>query len=252
MAAEAREPGPAAGAVVVVATEETARDLALALVAAGVPARPCPWAGIAPPPDAEALDRALAAPGVEVLLLTSANAVRFAPPGRLAGRKAACVGAPTAEAARKAGCDVAWVGTAGGKALAIDLILARTPAHALWLRGERAKEEGAAKLRAAGWTVDEAIAYATRPRPDLAASLAAAPAPRAYLLGSPAAGEALVAALGPDAFPPGPGGPPVFVLGDASARALAREGRPAPVGVPPDAREAVRAVAAHLRGTASA
>jgi len=237
--------------VLVVATEETAHEMARALVAAGVPARPCPWAEIVGPADAEALDRALAAPGVEVLLVTSANAVRFAAPARLAGRKAACVGAATAAAARKAGCDVGWVGTAGAKALAIDLILARRPGSALWLRGERAKEEGAAKLRAAGWTVAEAIAYATRPRADLAAALAASPAPRAYLVGSPAAGEALAAALGPDAFPPPAGGPAVYVLGEASARGLAHEGRPAPVAVPADLAEAVRAVAAQLRGMAA-
>lgn len=246
-----RPPAAPAAPVLVVATEETARELAFALVAVGVPARPCPWAEVVAPPDADALERGLAVPEVEVLLLTSANAVRFAAPGRLRGRKAACVGAGTAAAAREAGCEVAWVGTAGGKALAIDLILARKPAHALWLRGERAKEEGAAKLRAAGWIVDEAIAYATRPRADLAPAIAASPAPRAFLVGSPAAGEALVAALGPDAFPPPDGGPVVFVLGKASARALAREGRPAPVGVPPDLIEAVRAVAAHLRGMAA-
>ncbi len=245
-----RPPAAPSPPVLVVATEETAQEMARALVAAGVPARPCPWAEVVAPPDAAALERGLAAPEVEVLLLTSANAVRFAAPGHLGGRKAACVGAATAAAAREAGCEVAWVGTAGGKALAIDLILARKPAHALWLRGERAKEEGAAKLRAAGWTVDEVIAYATRPRADLAATLAAVPAPRAFLVGSPAAGEALAAVLGSDAFPPPAGGPVVFVLGEASARALAREGRPPPVGVPPDLAEAVHAIAAHLRGPA--
>lgn len=243
-------PGAPVGPVLVVATEETARELALALVAAGVPARPCPWAEVVPPPELAALERALAAPAIDLLILTSANAVRFVPPARLAGRHAACVGAATAAAARKAGCVVDEVGTAGAGALAVELILERRPAHALWLRGERAKDEGAAKLRAAGWTVHEAVAYATRPRADLAAAVSAVAAPRAFLVGSPAGGEALVSALGPDAFPPAPGGPPVFVLGEASARALAREGRPAPVAVPPDAEGAVRAMAAALRGTA--
>lgn len=244
-------PGAPLGPVLVVATEETARELALALVAAGVPARACPWAEVVPPTDPDALDRALAAPGFELLILTSANAVRFVPPARLAGRHAACVGAATAAAARKAGCVVDEVGKAGARALAIELIVTQKPGHALWLRGERAKDEGAAKLRAAGWTVNEAVAYATRPRADLAAAVSAVAAPRAFLVGSPAGGEALASALGPDAFPPGSGGPPVFVLGEASARALAREGRPAPVAVPPEAEGAVRAVAAALRGTAA-
>jgi hypothetical protein len=191
--------------------------MARALVAAGVPARPCPWAEIVGPADAEALDRALAAPGVEVLLVTSANAVRFAAPARLAGRKAACVGAATAAAARKAGCDVGWVGTAGAKALAIDLILARRPGSALWLRGERARRRRV--LRAARWTVAEAIAYATRPTPTRGGG--AARRHRALLSGPAAGGHA---APRPPTFPPRPAAP--RFVSARPPRGLAHEGQP--------------------------
>ena len=181
------------GPVVVVATEETAVAWTLVLRARGIDARACPASRVAAPESRDAVRDALLAAGDALVLATSPNAVRFLPDAAGRGRPAAAVGAATARALRAAGFAVEARGESGAEDLARRLV--EGPArHVLWLRGEVAREEGAATLRAAGWTVDEVVAYRVVPHEGFAACVATGPA-RAYVLGSPRSVAALVLAL---------------------------------------------------------
>ena len=215
--------------VVVVATEETARRWARGIRDAGVAAVACGWSTVADATDPGAVSRALAAGGFDLVLLTSANALRSVPAGAGEGIRAAAVGDRTAREATRLGFCVDVVGRAGAEALAKRLVREGPPGRVLWLRGETALEGGASILRAAGTAVTEVVAYRTTEVEGLAAALARLGPASAYVVGSPAAAQALVRTLGPDRFPPAAGGAPVVVPGAATADALAAPGRPAPV-----------------------
>src|SRR5205085_1096238 len=112
-----------------------------------------------------------------------------------------------------------------------------------------AHERGVDLLRAAGWQVREAVAYRSEPLDDLAPRLRRLAPIAAYVLGSPAAAGAVMEALGPDEFPPGPNGPPVVVLGEATAAAVRIAGRrPPTVAVSTKATGVVDAVRRALAG----
>ena len=217
------------GRVVVVATEETARRWARGIRDAGIPAVACGWSTVADASDPAAVGRALASHGFDLVLLTSANALRSVPAGAGEGLPAAAVGDRTAREAARLGFRVDVVGRAGAEALAKRLAREDPPRRVLWLRGETALEGGAAILRAAGTEVAEVVAYRTTEVDDLDTALSRLVPASAYVVGSPAAAPAQRRALGTDRFPPPAGGPPVVVPGAATADALAMPGRPAPL-----------------------
>ena len=90
------------------------------------------------------------------LILTSANAARRVSDG--GGRRAYCVGAETAAAARMAGLDPVEAGP-DAPALAHAVVAAGPVGRALHLRGLEASGNLAATLRDAGLDVDEAVVY---------------------------------------------------------------------------------------------
>ena len=94
----------------------------------------------------------------DALLIGSANAIHQAGPQlrAYAGKRAYCVGAATAAAARHAGLDVAGVGTGGLQAV-LDTIPA--PAHLLRLAGEAHVPLGPAP----GIAITTRILYASQP-----------------------------------------------------------------------------------------
>ena len=217
----------AARRVFVVATEETAERWARGIRDGGVPAVACPWSTVVSAADPAAAVAALSGRAFDVVILTSASALRFLPAGSGAGLSVAAVGDRTAREAKRLGFSVEAAGRAGSEALARKLAAGGPLRRALWLRGETALERGADILRAAGWEVSEAVSYRTVESPGFPESLARLGEPAAYVLGSPAA--ALARALGPAAFPPAAGGPPVVVVGEATAAAARGDGRPEPV-----------------------
>lgn len=231
--------------VVVVASEDTAAAWVERLLEEGVPARALPWSTVVPGPDVARAARALAgaasggAGARPAVLLTSRNGARFLPPRSGGGLEAIVVGPATAEAARAAGFAVgpgaaADAGpdadsAAGFASVARRLLAASSaPRTAFWLRGDAATREGVDLLGAAGWRIEEFATYVATPRPAFEAEVRALVGVNAWVVGSPAAARALVAALGADAFPPPAGGPPVFVPGETTAAALAVAGRVAP------------------------
>jgi len=222
-------PAPPAPRVVVVATEEAASRWARGIRDGGVPAVACPWSTVAEPLDPLAASVALARRDFDLVFLTSARALRFLAPGSGTGLRAAAVGERTAREARRQGFLVEATGRGGAEALAKRLVRGSPPRRALWLRGETALETGAEALLAAGWAVFEAVSYRTVEVPALSEALARLGTPSAYVVGSPAAARALGRALGPDAFPPPAGGPPVVVVGESTALAARAPGRPEPV-----------------------
>lgn len=232
------------GRVLVVATEATAWRWARRLQADGIPASACPWSCVVPMPGADRAPAALARPGIELVLLTSANALAALPPRLRRAPPVVAVGPRTARVARARGLRVERVGTGTGADLARELVAAGRPRRVLWLRGRDATEDAARLLRAAHWRVEELVTYDTVARPDLAAAVRRRGPVRAWVVGSPAAASALRRALGPAAFPPRRGGPRVVVLGPTTAAALRIAGRVRPVladlgpgGIPAAIRE---------------
>ncbi len=181
--------------VVVVASEETAAAWAAALCGEGFEAEALPWSrieGVASEPETAA---AAAGGAFDRILLTSASAVRFLPgatPRRVA---AACVGERTADAARRAGLEVAEVGSGTAEDLAEALVSGGAARRVLFLRARDARSEAASALRAGGVTVVEVVVYEARPDPGFAERVAVASAPGAFVVGSPAGGEALARAI---------------------------------------------------------
>lgn len=227
--------------VAVVATEDTARVWAQALTAHRLPAVALAWGATGPPLDAAAPLRALQADDYDLVLVTSAAAARHLPATAGRGRPAAAVGEATAEAARAAGFRVVETGTGTSADLARRLAAIPPARRVLWLRGESAREEGAAILVAAGWRLSSVVSYRTRPNPGFGDLVRALGIPRAWVVGSPAAAAALLLALGEEAFPPGPGGPPVVVPGETTAAAVRIEGRVPPVVAASPTIEAIEA-----------
>jgi len=112
--------------------------------------------------------------GAAGIIVTSANAVRMAQ--GLAGRRVYCVGQRTAEAARAAGAQVAWV--APDSATLIARLTQEGKPPLLWLRGRHAAGDVARQLTARGLTTEEAVIYdqqARTPDPALLAALEGEP-----------------------------------------------------------------------------
>jgi uroporphyrinogen-III synthase len=227
---------PSSSAVVgVVATPEVATRWADAVRARGLDARALPFAQLVPPPGVERLPMILRLGGHDLVIATSANALRFLPAGAGEGCPGAAVGAATAKAMEAAGFDVRFEGDAGSEALAKRLASIGEARRVLWLRGERANEAGVEILREADWKVDEVLAYGVAPDPAFAPAAKALGAAAAWVLGSPAAVEALIAAVGPlDAVP-------CVAAGPVTARALGAARVPSIFVAPHATREDVAA-----------
>src|SRR5207245_2215411 len=129
--------------------------------------------------------------GHDLVLATSGNAVRFLPRDGGRGRAAVAVGAATARALRERGFRVEGEGEEGAESLARALAASGPRRRGLWLRGERAREEGIAVLRAAGWSVDEVVTYRVETDREFAAVLRVVGGVGVCVCGSPAAVEAL-------------------------------------------------------------
>jgi uroporphyrinogen-III synthase len=204
----------------VVATDESAARWSRGLEAAGFAATALPWSEVVAPDDPASLGAAFAEPA-DVVLLTSANALRFLPTGAGAGRRAACVGASTAEAAARAGFEVRLVGEAGGEELA-ERVVREMPAaaHVLFVHGSDAREEPVEVLRRAGRRVTGVVGYAKRPRAAFVAEVRAAPPPAALLVGSPRGAESLADALDAADRPDVRSEVPAIALGETTAARL--------------------------------
>lgn len=129
--------------------------------------------------------------GFDALLLTSANAPRFAGAGlaQLASLRVWCVGAATAAAATASGLTVRHVGTGGAQAL-IETAAAAGVRHCVWLAGkERTAIEPPPSL-----TLSTITVYHARALPVSAAQLSG---PAVVLLHSKRAARRL-ASLAPD------------------------------------------------------
>ena len=113
------------------------------------------------------------------LIFTSQNAVQAALAAGLTGL-AYCVGNQTAEAAERAGFRAISAG--GNAADLIARISVDGPRHLLHLHGRSIKGDIAAVLRAAGFTVSEAVVYDTQALPLTAPAQAALAGPRPILL----------------------------------------------------------------------
>ncbi len=225
-------------------------------------AAPGPWRAVLAPFARIVPLAAPALPEGAELILTSRNAVRALvasglPRGALLGRRAWCVGEATADAAREAGlAPVPGAGRLAGTADAlVAWITAEGPrAPLLHLRGEHARGDVAARLRAAGHDATEAVIYrqealepGTRARAALAGTLgapviapvfsprAAAPLSRAAADVRAVAGVTSGAAIHAVALSP------------AVARALDLPGAWVTVCGRPDAKAMIRVVAALLR-----
>jgi uroporphyrinogen III methyltransferase/synthase len=162
--------------VLVTRAQERAGELAAALAARGAAPVLVPLLAFAPPADPAALAAAFArADDYDWLVLTSATALRFAPPLALRRARVACVGPATAAAARRAGLEVAV--EPAGRSVPSELVAAMTAraplagASVLFPCAARAREELPAALAAAGVRVDRVVAYATVVPDEAAAEL---------------------------------------------------------------------------------
>ena len=130
------------------------------------------------------------------LILTSENALAAVGPADPPGRRAWCVGARTAAAARSAGFDtISAEGTADDL---VALILSRgARGPFLHARGSESRGAVAARLAAAGLPVSEAVAYVQQDQPLTPAARALLARPGAVLvpLFSPNSAARLSAAL---------------------------------------------------------
>ncbi len=177
----------------VVASADTAARWSRHLLGCGYDARALGWSEIACVQAEDAARAALARGPFDRLLATSANAIRCRPAAAPASLGVACVGEPTARAAREAGCRVLEVGPGTGEALARQLLdAAEPPRRVLFLRGREIRRAGVEVLVRAGVEVEEVVVYEARPRASFAAEVAAAPLPRAVVVGSPRAANALL------------------------------------------------------------
>ena len=97
------------GPIWVVGSSDTTALWAEALRGLGPDVLELPWSDVTAVADGEALEAALELKKGELVLLTSRNALRFVPYTKAKDKPAACVGAQTAEAARRAGLSLALV-----------------------------------------------------------------------------------------------------------------------------------------------
>ncbi len=227
------------GPVLVMASESTSREWAERLESFGVPARALPWSTIGPGPDCERANDLLRVKGGDrsnprrIVLLTSKNAALFLPVRAGVGWQAMTVGPETARAAIEAGftVDAEPVADEGAGFASVARGLIARLGHgrrAIWLRGESAHRDGVELLKAAGWIVAEFVTYRAEPRIGFEASVHLASGARAWVVGSPAAARALIAAFGTKGFPPPLGQARVFVRGETTADVLRLPGRAIP------------------------
>ncbi|MBV8463666.1 MAG: uroporphyrinogen-III synthase [Acidimicrobiales bacterium] len=197
----------------VVVTGDAARssDLAGRVAALGAETVPLAVVAIAEPGDGgSALDAAtarLVAGEYQWVIVTSANAVDRVSKS-LAGRSVpdavrwAAVGPSTGRALERVGlpCALSPSG-ATADALASALLTSDQPATALYPRAEHVRSDLAERLRGAGWSVDDVVAYRTvAAEPDPARSAAARGAD-AVLFTSGSAVEQVAALLGTSDVP---------------------------------------------------
>jgi uroporphyrinogen-III synthase len=155
-----------------------------------------PWGRLVPRLPAAQVLAALRYHRPALVLLTSGAAVAMLAAGSARGQRAACVGAGTAESARRTGFDVVVTGAGGSLALAEAVAALRPrPRRLLWLRAEEARGGGVERLRAAGCEVAEVVTYAAEPLPGFVAAVRTAPEPAAVLVESPRGVAALADAL---------------------------------------------------------
>jgi len=168
--------------VLVTRTPDQAGELLDALAGAGAEGVLVPMIELAPPEDPGPLDAALdALAGYDLVVFTSANAVRFSAE-RAAERgtplapgdaRVVCVGPKTAEAALAAGLPVHRTPPARFDAEGVLATLLREPVRGLRVlvpRSDLARDVLPEGLRRAGATVDVVVAYRNRPAPvDVAA-----------------------------------------------------------------------------------
>ena len=134
---------------------------------------------ISPLQEVRMLDWTRPAQAAAALIFTSQTAVLAAAAAGLGGR-AYCVGNQTAEAAERAGFDAS---SAGGDAAALTArITTDGPRHLWHLHGPSTTGDVAGTLRAAGFTVSEAVVYDLIALPLTAAAQAALTGPRPILL----------------------------------------------------------------------
>ena len=246
-------PPPAAPVVLITRPEPDGAAFAEALRRAA----PGPWRAVLAPL-VRIVPQAVPDPPERVeLILTSRNAVhawrRSGIPPAMRGRAAWCVGEATARAAREAGLVpvAAGEGPANGADALVARIVERRPrAPLLHLRGEHARGEVAARLRAAGLDAAEAVVYRQealgldpRARAALAGATVIAPvfSPRAAALLSRAAPDASPAAIH------------AVALSGAVAEALALPRARVTVSKRPDAEAMIEALVPLLRhGTGDA
>lgn len=177
------------------------------------------------------------------LLLTSEAGAERAGALGLAGLSAWCVGPRTALVAGRAGL-IACEAGGDAEALVAAVLAARPPGLLLHLRGEHARGEVAARLRAGGLRAEEAVVYAQDALPPTLEARAAldGPQPLVAPLFSPRS-AGLLLAWEPRA--------PLLVAAMSEAVADAAEGlqiRRLLVAERPDAPAMARAVAALLGG----
>ncbi len=99
----------------------------------------------------------------DLLLASRAQAfLGLAPSSAIHGLPLACVGAKTADAGRKLGLSVPWVG-ADSEALAALLLAESEAKSALYLAGRERKGQLERLLRAKGWRVEIVETYEARP-----------------------------------------------------------------------------------------
>ncbi len=230
----------------VVATVETAAAWAAAIRGLGLTVVAAPFARVATPRDPARATMALSSKRHDLVFATSSNAVRFLPADVGFGRAAAAVGAKTARALRERGFRVDFEGAAGAASLAKSVAAAGAPRAVLWLRGERAREEGAAALRAAGFAVDEVETYRTEPLAEFPSTVAGLGTPAAWVVGSPAAVDALAAAgaLAPSTPCVAAGETTAAALRDAGISSVEVASEPTPDAIAQAVRSAIGATSA--------
>lgn len=209
----------------IVRTEPGAGRTAAAVAALGWRPVVCPARQVV------AVEAGAAAPATGLasgpVLLTSAHAATHAP-AQLVRRQALCVGAATAEAARRLGFyPVADAG--GDQSALVRLVRETVPVGTtlVWLRGNEVAGDLTALLAPGGYSVVEQVVYRTEDRPDFAAAVRAALAggpPGAVLIHSPAGARALAAALAGGTAPPDLSGWQLAAISQAAAAPLQQAG----------------------------
>ena len=168
------------------------------------------------------------------VVVTSANAV-VRLQRSLSGRPVpatvqwAAVGPSTGRALEAAGLPCHLVPAAAtADALATELVASATPGHVLYPRAEVVRSDLAGRLSAAGWAVDEVVAYRTAAAAPQTTAVRAARRADAILFTSGSAVDQTVALLGAPSVPPlvVTIGPSTSAAAEASGLRVAAEAEP--------------------------